>query len=272
MKPTKVLYIVIRKHSKRSRNLANMDKLAKNLFADFGTENTSPLPKPFFSAQPTGLPCPNILKFDSPTIMAREQSSPKSSDSFMEELGGIDEFISPEKNFFSPENQQPNFSCSPPCLNKGFLNLRLFDTPHTPKTLFTKLKKASIEEKDPTIMKSPSSTRHGSRTSLRAKFMRKDLASLQERKRPQTEPRLLAHKNVVYANFNPFTPNSEVQMKAKRPRIQLSRYRTKPTKLMQFDCKSFSPKSFHTAAIWIKKECFLGLDCCIIAIIQTNVL
>lgn len=211
-----------------------MDKLAKNLFADFGTENTSPLPKPFFSAQPTGLPCPNILKFDSPT-MAREQSSPKSSDSFMEELGGIDEFISPEKNFFSPENQQPNFSCSPPCLNKGFLNLRLFDTPHTPKTLFTKLKKASIEEKDPTIMKSPSSTRHGSRTSLRAKFMRKDLASLQERKRPQTEPRLLAHKNVVYANFNPFTPNSEVQMKAKRPRIQLSRYRTKPTKLMQFD-------------------------------------
>ena len=197
-----------------------MDTLAKNLFTDFDSEIKTGLPRPnFLGACNVNSPCTN---FEGTRSMARELSSPKSSDSLIDEMENIYEFMSPTnspmKSNASPINE-PNFSCSPPCLNKGLLNLRLFDTPHTPKTLFTKLKKASVEENDSFKIKSPASLKN--RRSLRDRFMKKDLQQ-QDRKRPQTAPR--PERNVVYANFNPFTPNSEIQMKAKRPRIQLSRY------------------------------------------------
>ena len=155
--------------------------------------------------------------------MTRELPSPKSSDSFMDEMETIYESISPNnspmKPISSPNNQSSDFTCSPPCINKGIINLRLFDTPHTPKTLFSKLKKFSAEENDSFLTNSPASLKK--RRSLRDKFVKKELQQF-DRKRPQTVPR--PERTVVYANFNPFTPNSEVQMKAKRPRVQYSRY------------------------------------------------
>ncbi len=208
-----------------------MDLLAKNLFDDFDKEAEEMQFEEMCSPPRRSLDSPRKNKGRKSRrmrngattrrdMMADLNSSPKSSDSCIDELGSMDEFMSPTsspiKPMFSPE--APKFTCTPPCLNKGILNLRLFDTPHTPKTLFTKSKKASIEENEPPMINSPISYR--SRTSLREKFMRKEMA---ERKRPQTDPRNV-HRDVVYANFNPFTPNSEVHLKAKRARINLSRY------------------------------------------------
>ncbi|XP_065057622.1 wee1-like protein kinase 1-A [Rhopilema esculentum] len=193
-----------------------MDTLAKNLLGEFNFEGKSSLPKPNFSKLFNDS-VPNLMSPASP----RELASPKSSDSFIDEIDCLDQFSSPNnspvKETGSPNGENNNFSCSPPCLNKGILNLRLFDTPHTPKTLFTKSKKAFADDhKEQKGIRSPGNLRN--RTALRDKFIRKDLLAFQDRKRPQTAPR--PEKNIVYANFNPFTPNSEVQIKAKRPRIQ----------------------------------------------------
>lgn len=203
----------------QDRSVSKMDSLAKSLFSDFECNVKPGLPRPLF--QTDGFtPSSLCQKLNAPSI-AREMSSPKSSDSLIDEMENIYEFMSPTnspmKSNSSPNNEQADFSCSPPCLNKGLLNLRLFDTPHTPKTLFTKLKKASVEEGELNIIRSPISLRN--RRSIREKFMKKDLQ--QDRKRPQTAPR--PERNVVYANFNPFTPNTDFQMKAKRPRMQFSR-------------------------------------------------
>lgn len=199
-----------------------MDTLAKNLFSEFDGGATSGLPRPHFPTNNfMSSPLCSNPEGGTPSLV-RELSSPKSSDSFMDEMENLYEFMSPTnspiKQISSPSNEPGIFTCSPPCLNKGLLNLRLFDTPHTPKSLFTRLKKASVEDNNSNIMKSPASVKN--RKSLREKFMKKELQQ-QDRKRPQTAPR--PEKNYVYANFNPFTPNSELQMKAKRARIQLSR-------------------------------------------------
>jgi len=197
-----------------------MDTLAKNLFDDFDMEVVGGLPCPKFPKDSDFIDLSSCTKPAGNDSIIREMSSPKSSDSVIDEMENIYEFISPtnspRKANSSSDNQTLDFSCSPPCLNKGLLNLRLFDTPHTPKTLFSKLKKFSSEENDP-CMKSPGTVKK--KKSLREKFMRRELQQ-QDRKRPQTAPR--PERNVIYANFNPFTPNSEVQMKAKRPRIQHS--------------------------------------------------
>ena len=199
-----------------------MDRLAKNLFDEFDSEVKPGLPRPKvlgISDTNRSLLCP---EFGTPESTIRELSSPKSSDSLIDEMDTICDFLSPNTSPMkinrSPDNQSNEFSCSPPCLNKGLLNLRLFDTPHTPKTLFTKLKKFSAEENESYLINNPVSLKQ--RRSLREKFMKKELQK-EDRKRPQTAPR--PERNVVYANFNPFTPNSEVQLKAKRPRIHYSR-------------------------------------------------
>lgn len=201
-----------------------MDVLAKNLFDDFEEEACG---LQFQSLSPPAVSrlgaCRSVFGEKSENNSSRIadlNSSLKSSDSFLD--ASMEEFLSPSNSPMkvqsSPEMQGPIFNCSPPCLNKGILNLRLFDTPHTPKTLFTKSKKLSFEENESPGRASP----YRARTSLRQKSLRRELINNLERKRPQTEPRP-DHK-VVYANFNPFTPNSEVHMKAKRPRIQNLRY------------------------------------------------
>eukprot|EP00794_Sanderia_malayensis_P012687 gene12687-13989_t len=202
-----------------------MDTLAKNLFGDFQDESEDVSP-------PSVRRCLRPIKemsrgagINMENGIREVNSSPKSSDSFTDDFCMMEDFISPTnsplKGQPSSEKDAPKFICTPPCLNKGILNLRLFDSPHTPKTLFTKSKKASLEENEPppaVTPASPASLR--SRTSLREKFLRKELA--EQRKRPQTEPRPLQSQNVVYANFNPFTPNSQVHLKAKRARMQMS--------------------------------------------------
>ncbi|XP_057313912.1 wee1-like protein kinase 2 [Hydractinia symbiolongicarpus] len=190
-----------------------MDNLAKNLFDEFSDNEsdllaTPPMKRPHTPTFREGnqRPMPSIFE-------DRSFGSPKSGDSFLgDELNSTDEMLSPS---CSPMKlvQSPGrgFSMqSPPSIQRGFLALRLFDTPHTPKTLLNKFKDAAGESPK----SSPKSqTKLNSRVRLKDQFAHiKDT----NRKRPNSEPRNIG-KNVVYANINPFTP-SAAGVKHKRTR------------------------------------------------------
>ena len=215
-----------------------MDSLSKNLFNDFELE-VEGFENPQFASPPSlkrCLPRPNVHRFELEVIRENSSSaarnreddgSPKSSDSLIDELGSIDDFVSPSKFSCSPDQtqEQPSFNCSPPSLNKGFLALKLFDTPHTPKTLFTKSKRGSKEDSQDFCPPSPLvSDRIKARGSLRLRerLKREDRNINHKKRGAVTDPR--PQRTVVYANVNPFTPDSDVQVRAKRPRIYHSRY------------------------------------------------
>ncbi len=99
---------------------------------------------------------------------------------------------------------------SPPSLRA----LRLFDTPHTPKTLLERSKNYDvIQPESPSV-----------RNSRGKRFGLKSRRFLGERK-PFSEPRDAGSRGRIEANINPFTPNhneSSIQ-KHKRSRMNIDR-------------------------------------------------
>lgn len=194
-----------------------MDCLARTLFDDFNDDVPSP-PKPTFTRPHTPPVMRSTGRLPLPCISEDVSfGSPKSVDSlYADDLNSTGEMISPPCSPSKLPSPSPNkFLQSPPSIHRGFLALKLFDTPATPKTLLNKFKNASNEQKSKEYDKTEP-VRSYSRTSRNfAKF--KDLD-----KRPGTEPRA-DKRPFVYANINPFTPSPSV-VKHKRTRHEFERY------------------------------------------------
>lgn len=194
-----------------------MDCLARSLFNDFSDDIPSP-PKPTFS-RPHTPPIVNTTgRLPLPCISEDVSfGSPKSIDSlYADDLNSTGEMISPPCSPSKFPSPSPNSLLqSPPSIHRGFLALKLFDTPATPKTLLNKFKNASNKHKSDEYDK-PEPV-NGIRTSKShfAKF--KDI----ERRRPATDPRA-DKRPFVYANINPFTPSPSV-VKHKRTRQEFER-------------------------------------------------
>jgi len=112
---------------------------------------------------------------------------------------------------------------SPPSIQRGFLALKLFDTPHTPKTLLSKFKSAANESTPSEGDKDHKDVKKNKRLSAKSRERFSNMRNIREgedRKRPTTEPR--DKKHVVYANINPFTPSPSV-VKHKRTRQEFER-------------------------------------------------
>ncbi|XP_065669451.1 wee1-like protein kinase isoform X3 [Hydra vulgaris] len=182
-----------------------MSTLAQNIIDKFTEEMVSPIshkrPCTPVLKKSRGLPLPSITEVDKITSCHR---------SFLDdELNSTDDMISPpdspvKKRLISPI-KSTSFQ-SPPSIQRGFLALRLFDTPHTPKTLVSKFKNNTNSEYDISSNEGPAS-----RTRLKKKK-----TNLDDRKRKKSD-RKQGEKLVVYANINPFTPSPSI-VKAKRTR------------------------------------------------------
>ena len=134
-----------------------------------------------------------------------------------DEFNSTDEMMSPTcspaKRPYSPE--QSTLFHSPPSIQRGFLALKLFDSPHTPRTLLGKFKESTSEpiQQNNTPIENPTKSR------IRLKDRFSNIKNL-DRKRPNSEPRI--SKPVVYANVNPFTQTGNV-FKTKRTRNDFER-------------------------------------------------
>ena len=195
-----------------------MDALAKNLFDEFEEDSspvavTTKMKRPHTPTNVTN----KSHRLQLPLIC--EDSSPKSGDSFMcDEFNSTDELMSPPcspaKLPYSPDRS--SLLQSPPSIHRGFLALKLFDTPHTPKTLLSKFKHVAGDRKI-SPENTPKETKSCSRVRLKDRFAR---VKETDRKRPKSESN--CHKHVVYANVNPFTPTAGVG-KSKRSRQEFER-------------------------------------------------
>ena len=188
------------------------EDIVKNLFDDDADTDSimefpvTPKIKRLFSNNSGQLPLPSIV----------EDNGNQSGDSFFgDELNSSDEMMSPTcspaKRPYSP--QQPALFHSPPSIQRGFLALKLLDSPRTPRTLLGKFKAAANER-----------TEANENSCIKSRHKLKDrLSNLKnmDRKRPSSEPRV--NKPVVYANVNPFTPTGTV-FKTKRTRNEFERY------------------------------------------------
>lgn len=197
--------------------IKNMDFLSRTLFDEFNEEVPSP-PKPTFTRPHTPplinssgilpLPCINEdISF----------GSPKSIDSlYADDLNSTGEMISPPCSPTKLPSPCPNrLLQSPPSIHRGFLALKLFDTPATPKTLLNKFKNASNEQNsDLHKPEEPVKNLRMGKTNF-GRFRDK------ERKRPGTDPRA-EKRPFVYANINPFTPSPSI-VKHKRTRQEFER-------------------------------------------------
>ena len=200
-----------------------MDDLAKSLFNDFEESNQTPsrrdMKRPHTPTNvyktPKSLPLPSIsedVSFGSPKSLG---------DSFLgDEFNSADEMMSPPcspaKKIYSPNS---SFCQSPPSLQRGLLALRLFDTPHTPKTLTRNFKRIASNSKKETV-EEPCHNAVCPESPKSNKFSRSRLKNKLNKSRNQhanTDPRPES-KSIVYANINPFTPSpSIVRAKKMRP-------------------------------------------------------
>ena len=140
--------------------------------------------------------------FDSPQEWNSELLTPTSSES-------SPSWSSPRNPRLSSRQTSPS---SPPSLRA----LRLFDSPHTPKTLLERSKNAKGLTPD-----SPD-TRHIRGRRITAFKSRRMLGE----KKPFSEPRGIGSRTRIEANINPFTPNnneSTIQTH-KRSRLNVERY------------------------------------------------
>ena len=116
----------------------------------------------------------------------------------------------------SPTSTRMSSRQTPPGSPPSLRALRLFDTPHTPKTLLQRSKNAeSVPPESPDCRNS-----RGKR--LTASKSRRVLGE----KKPFSEPRGNSYRPSIEANINPFTPNhdeSTIQTH-KRSRLNLERY------------------------------------------------
>ena len=193
-----------------------MDCLSRSLFDEFNDDSPK---KPKFQrpCTPPVINTGNMLPL--PCIVEDTMSRSKCDD-----FNSSGEMISPPcspTKFMSPS---PNrLLQSPPSIHRGFLALKLFDTPHTPKTLLSKFKSAANENTPSEGDKDHKDVKRNKRLSAksRERFLNmRDMREVEDRKRPTTEPR--DKKHVVYANINPFTPSPTV-VKHKRTRQEFER-------------------------------------------------
>ena len=194
-----------------------MDCLSRTLFDEFNEEDS---PKKSKFQRPCTPPVVNNNnRLPLPCI---SEDSFKRNDFYIgDEFNSSGEMISPPcspAKFMSPS---PNkLLQSPPSIHRGFLALKLFDTPHTPKTLLSKFKDAANIESNSSEKETEAAKRNKSFASKsRERFS--NLGDGADRKRPLTEPRP-DKKQFVYANINPFTPSPSV-VKHKRTRQEFER-------------------------------------------------
>lgn len=189
-----------------------MDSLAKNLFDDHDESMedvviTPKLKRTYSKINTSGSFMPPL-----PSII---EDGCLSGDSFMSDgMDMMSPSCSPSKIPYTPERSTP-FQ-SPPSIHRGFLSLRLFDSPRTPKTLLNKFKNAACENETPDNVRSPE--KPSSRTRLKDKFIMMNATTGDSGPRRRTP---LNTKSVVYANINPFTPSpSEVKPKKSRNNLE----------------------------------------------------
>ena len=162
--------------------------------------------------------------------------SPKSGDSFNgdSELNNSTDTISPPFSPVKMHLSSPSGMHSPPSIQRGVLALKLFDTPHTPKTLFNKFKcaagdtsghRSSTRDRDAPYTRSRSKSvisKDNSKDNLRD--LVKDLGSVSGVENVETPS---ATRHVILANINPYTPSpmspSRAALKQKRNRKQFEK-------------------------------------------------
>ena len=105
---------------------------------------------------------------------------------------------SPVKSPMDDSEVFENARKTPPLSPPSLCGLRLFDTPHTPKSLLERSGSASSISSSPRRFKRPTGTK-----------LRRHLEN--GGRRIQTEPR--NNTRSVYANVNPFTPNGSSNFK-----------------------------------------------------------
>ena len=163
-----------------------------------------------------------------PFITESKDYNKESLFSLSDDFNSSGEMISPPCSPTKLMSPSPNrLMQSPPSIHRGFLALKLFDTPHTPKTLLSKFKDAANDNTLTADRNLNNNIEQNGNLRTNKRFSSKSrerFTNLLEDdfKRPSTEPRL-DRKHVVYANINPFTPSPSV-VKHKRTRQEFERF------------------------------------------------
>ena len=199
-----------------------MDCLSRSLFDEFNDES----PKKAKLQRPCTPPVIKSSIRPMPFITETKNYNKDGLFSIGDEFNSSGEMVSPPCSPTKLMSPSPNkFLQSPPSIHRGFLALKLFDTPHTPKTLLSKFKDAA-NDKTIIVDKNANNTEQNENIRTTKRFSSKSRDRFtnlleEEFKRPSTEPRL-NRKQVVYANINPFTPSPSV-VKHKRTRQEFER-------------------------------------------------
>eukprot|EP00111_Clytia_hemisphaerica_P018797 TCONS_00055574-protein len=192
-----------------------MDCLSRSLFDEF-SEGESPKKAKF--KRPCTPPVINTTN-KLPLPFITEDDGYNNDMLMRDDFNSSGEMISPPcspTKLMSPSPNRPSrLLQSPPSIHRGFLALKLFDTPHTPKTLLSKFKDAANDNTSPTSSNDNKKDIKKKRNSIN-KEKRLDFNSA-DFKHPASIIRGNIDKKVVYANINPFTPSPSV-VKHKRTR------------------------------------------------------
>ena len=202
-----------------------MDCLNRSLFDEFNDDS----PKKAKVQRPC---TPPVIKSSRtrpmPFITESKDYNKESLFSLSDDFNSSGEMISPPCSPTKLMSPSPNrLMQSPPSIHRGFLALKLFDTPHTPKTLLSKFKDAANDNTLTADRNLNNNIEQNGNLRTNKRFSSKSrerFTNLLEDdfKRPSTEPRL-DRKHVVYANINPFTPSPSV-VKHKRTRQEFERF------------------------------------------------
>lgn len=230
-----------------------MDCLSRSLFDEFNDES----PKKAKFQRPCTPPVINTTNKLPLPFITEENGCVR--DRFKnDDFNSSGEMISPPCSPAKMMSPSPNrLLQSPPSIHRGFLALKLFDTPHTPKTLLSKFKDAANDnlmdkEKDNKDLKR--NKRFNSKSKDR-------FAELRETEfKPPTFNPSYNKKQIVYANINPFTPSPSV-VKHKRTRQEFERYKNIIFPCFVLLCSSKSKEDYvqnsseYTVSFNVDRKC-----------------
>lgn len=147
-----------------------------------------------------------------PVINENGGCSPRSDSFTTDDFNSTNDTLSPP---FSPVKMHlsPHSMHSPPSIQRGVLALKLFDTPHTPKTLLNKFKRAAGDESEK--KKNVPQTRSRNKTKLKEDSR----CSSENTVTPPT-----VERPVIIANINPYTPSPLTHPPGKRNRNEFEKY------------------------------------------------